>query len=178
MKNSIVSIIVSIIISALSLVIYDQLHKEKTGFVKSGVVINEYRGMKLANEQFAKELQQTQGNLDTLKSRYIKLKELESVIAQKDRADWAYKLGISENEYRKYEEQAGQQMEMRKEQLTKKVLEEVNNLIQDYGKKNKYKIIFGTTDDGSILYGNETDDITGKILELLNARKKDKGDNE
>ena len=59
-----------------------------------------------ANEQFNKELQAVQANIDTLKRRYENIKNK-----------------------------------------------------KDYGKKNNYIIIFGATEQGSILYGQEKKDL-------------------
>lgn len=148
---------------------YNHFNKAKIGYIKSGVIVNEYKGMKSANNQFSSELSIVKANIDTLKNRFLKLQELANTSEGKAKAEIAYRLGVAENEYRKYEEQASEQMNMRKQELTKKVLDQVNNYIQEYGKTNNYKLILGTTDDGSILYGNEADDLTTVILEKLNG---------
>ena len=51
-------------------------------------------------------------------------------------------------------------------------LEEINAFIEAYGKEHHYDVILGTTSSGSLLYGNEQNDISEKLLEALNASYK------
>lgn len=51
------------------------------------------------------------------------------------------------------------------------VYEKVNAYMTEFGKKEKYAIIFGTVQGGNILYGDGTSvDVTQKVLDGLNAR--------
>lgn len=55
----------------------------------------------------------------------------------------------------------------------KTVLEKINIYIQEYGKKRRYNMIFGTVQGGSILYGdNRRYDVTEDIIKGLNERYK------
>jgi outer membrane protein len=170
MKNIVVSFGIAILSAIIVVWMFHFFERSKIGFVRSGVILQDYKGMKEANDQFNKELTLVQVNSDTLRNRYEQLKANEQNISKEKKTDWAYQLGIAKNEFEKYNQQASQQMEQRKQELTKKVLEEINNCVQEYGKKNSYKMILGTTNEGSILYGNEADDLTNKILELLNKK--------
>lgn len=170
MKNNLVIISIAIICAALAGPVYYNYKEPKIAFVKSGILIQEYGGMRDANKKFEQEMQVVQANMDTLRNRYISLKAKEGDIPANQKADWAYELGRKESELQQYTEQAAGQMEIRKNELTGKILKDVNDFIQEYGKKNNYKIILGTTNDGSILYGNEADDLTDVILELLNKQ--------
>ncbi|MUU79081.1 OmpH family outer membrane protein [Winogradskyella endarachnes] len=48
------------------------------------------------------------------------------------------------------------------------IVKEVKAFIKDYGKTNGYTYILGANDAGSVLYGNDTNDITEEILSALN----------
>ena len=51
------------------------------------------------------------------------------------------------------------------------VYDKVNTYMGEFGKKEKYSIIFGTVQGGNILYGDGTSvDVTQKVLDGLNAR--------
>lgn len=171
-KNILITLLISFACS-LAVVLGSRYLFDKQGgeigFVKSGVIIQEYKEMKEANAQFEKELQMAQANADTLKNRYLNLKREEETIPENKKKDWSYRLGIAQNEFAKYSEQVNEQMDMRKQELTKGVLEKINSFIQKYGKENNYKMILGTTNDGSILYGSEADDLTETILNQLNG---------
>ena len=89
-------------------------------------------------------------------------------VSSTGKADWGYKLGVAKNDFDKYNAQANQQMETRKQELTQGVLLKINTFIQEFGKKNNYKMIFGTTNEGSVLYGKDADDMTETVLKSLN----------
>lgn len=62
--------------------------------------------------------------------------------------------------------QATSQVEM--DSLVKKVKKE----IKEYGKANGYTYILGGGDGGSVLYGEEANDLTQAILKILNEKYK------
>jgi outer membrane protein len=53
---------------------------------------------------------------------------------------------------------------------TKKILDEINSYIKDYGKIHHYTIILAATEYGNIAYAEGQLDITEKILSELNAK--------
>ena len=136
MKKILVIVVISIICSVVVVLSIQFFDKTKIGFVRSGLIIQQYKGMIEANEKFAEEIKMVLTNIDTLKNRYERLKASESSIPLKQKTEWAYKLGISHNEFEKYDERSKEQLELRKDELTKKVLEKINVFIQDYGKMN------------------------------------------
>lgn len=174
MKNVFIAVFSSIVVSVSMFFILNAINKTKLGYIKSGVVLQGYKEMKDISAQFDGEIKVVQNNLDTLRKRYERLKLMAAAAGPKEQKDLVYRLGIAQNEYDKYNQQASQQMAARKQELTRQVLETVNNFIQQYGKEHNYKLILGTTDDGSILYGNEADDITQPILDKLNEQYKAK----
>jgi outer membrane protein len=168
MKSIIVSVLTSVIVFIAGIFTYHFLTREKTGYVRIGVVLQKYQGMIDANKQFAAELEIVRSNADTLRNRYERLKQKEKDVKPGGKAEWGYQLGVSEKEYMDYSENADKQLQQRQQQLTSEVLNRINNYIQEYGKADGYKIIFGTTNDGSILYGRESDDLTDVIVSQLN----------
>ncbi len=177
MSKLILNIFIMLVIATGAAWAFQKYNNPKVGYVKSQLILQDYKEMVAASDQFNGELKMVQGNLDTLQSRCEKLKAQEAQVADKDRKDWAYRLSVAQGEYEKYNQQVSEQMQSRRDELTKKVLANVNDFIQKYGKDNNYKLILGTTDDGSILYGREGDDLTDVILSQLNdtyaAKSKD-----
>lgn len=168
MRNTLINVFLTLIISVGIVWGFQKYNSPKIGYIKSATILQDYKEMIENSEQFNNELKIVQTNLDTLKTRYEKLKEQEPLITEKEKNNWSYRLGIAQNEFEKYNQQASEQMQARRAELTKKVLEKINDLIQKYGKENNYKLILGTTEEGSILYGVEKDDLTQTILTLLN----------
>jgi outer membrane protein len=172
MKAALQIFVISFLVSVTILFAYHFLTREKMAYVKTGEILQKYQGMIDANKQFASEFAIVQGNVDTLKNRYERIKSSESSISKDKRSDWAYQLGVAEKEFSQYNQTAQQQIQQRQQQLTLGVLNKINTFIQEYGKKNGYKIILGTTEDGSILYASEKDDLTTVILDEINKAYK------
>ncbi|MBT8236685.1 MAG: OmpH family outer membrane protein [Bacteroidia bacterium] len=61
-----------------------------------------------------------------------------------------------------------QQGQMEMDSVVQKVKEE----IKAFGKSNKYTYILGGGEGGSVLYGQETDDLTEQVLKILNEKYK------
>lgn len=171
-KTILTSITISILCAILVVLGYNKWLTPKIGYIRSGVILQEYKGMVDATSKFNKEMEAAQVNADTLRRRYEAVKGREGNVSAKDKKDWSYQMGVAKNEYDKYQDQFYKQMEQRKAQLSQSVLSEINTYIQDYGKKNHYRFIFGTTNEGSILYGKEDVDLTETILKDLNAKYK------
>lgn len=69
----------------------------------------------------------------------------------------------------------GQQLQMEEQQLQSQGQQEMDSLIsrvkkqiKTYGKENGYTYILGGGNGGSVLYGDESKDLTEDILKLLN----------
>jgi outer membrane protein len=61
-------------------------------------------------------------------------------------------------------------MEEKDLEITQKVLNQINSFVKVYAQKNGYKLIIGTTEDGNLMYADETLDITDDVLSELNIK--------
>ena len=170
-------IVVSVLTNIVLYVVTQNMKNEKVGFVRTAYVLSNYEAMIHSNQVYEKESARVNANIDTLRSRYQSLKELLKQSKAKKRKDVEHRLLIAEDDYNRYTGKALEQLEQRRLQLTNKVILEINSIIEDYGKKKGFKVILGATDDGSILYGDTSFDVTEEILEVLNANYKGQNDN-
>jgi len=72
-----------------------------------------------------------------------------------------------------------QQLQMEEQQLQQlgqtemdSVVDRVKGEIEAYGKANNYNYIFGGGEGGSVLYGQEADDLTATLIAILNDKYK------
>mgnify|MGYP001550628579 CR=1 FL=1 len=54
------------------------------------------------------------------------------------------------------------------------ILNQLNQYVKDFGKENNYKIILGAEGNGSLMFGNEANDLTAEILIYINEKYKGK----
>lgn len=169
MKNIVVAIIVIFTFASCQ-------QTQKIGFVDNSKLINEYQEkidiqdklqakIKIyeAKRDSVRQAFQLEINEAELKSRKMsqadlqklsqELQQKDQVIAQRDQFE---------------QQQIAQESQAQNDSLIKKV----RNFVKDYGTKNGYDFILGSNEAGSVMYGNETSDLTQVILEALNAAYK------
>ena len=144
-------------------------NSNKVVYVRTGEVINSFNGFKQAQKQFEGEIAIAKGNTDTLAQRLKVLRE-NIDLRKKSSQEWAYKVGKAENEFIQYQKNAEIQLQSRQQELSRNAISKINLFIEEYGKEKGYKLILGSTEDGSILYGFSEDDITKEIIEKLNKK--------
>lgn len=141
-------------------------------FVRSGELVYKFKGMQEAQAVYNDKVQVWQANIDTLKGEFQRAveqyqKEAPGLSATQ-RQTREQELMRQEGQLRQYTQTIQNQVRQEDEGLTGGVLKQINSFVEEYGKDHNYDIIFGTTNDGSILYGQDVLDITQEVLQSLN----------
>jgi outer membrane protein len=168
MKRILLIVVISIIAAAACISVYHFAFTSKLGFIQTGIVLQEYKGMKDVENQYTSELSTVQSNVDTLRSRYERM--LRNI--EEENPDEQEKRAIQQahSEWQRYSEKASRQMEQRRLEMNKEVFEDLNRITQSYGENHGYDIIFGSTSSGSIMYGKEAIDLTEEIIRIMNEQ--------
>jgi len=173
-KSLLTSIVVSSIVSSIIIFTFLKVFSsDKIGFVRSGEILKSYKGLAIAQKQFELEYKIAKGNSDTLLKRFDLAKN-NLVLKKKSPSDWKKQLQFAENNFLQYQKSADDQLKARQAELSSNAITKINFFIEDYGKSHDYKYILGSTDNGNILYGKVSDDITKEILDGLNNSIPDK----
>ena len=69
-------------------------------------------------------------------------------------------------------QQQEQQLQMQSQTEMDSIISKVKREIKAYGKANGYTYILGGGDGGSVLYGDESQDVTAPVLKVLNDKYK------
>lgn len=159
----------------LFIVVYFQFSSnQKIVYIDSNQLLNGYKGMQDARNEFQQKATLWQANVDTL------MKEVQTAIMDYEKE--SQQMTAKEKELNKelirtkqrqlqdYQAAMRDKSAQEDQQMTEKVLTTVNAFMTEYGKKNNYKVIFGATTSGNIIYADETINVTDEVLELLNAR--------
>ncbi|MDB2571403.1 OmpH family outer membrane protein [Polaribacter sp.] len=78
-------------------------------------------------------------------------------------------LGNKQQQINNYQQAIQQQVQEEDKKATQTVINDINDFVKEYGKKNGYPIIFAASGSGNIMYADEKSDLTAKVLEGLNA---------
>jgi outer membrane protein len=172
LKNiiSIAALLLAVLGCGLSF--WSKFSASKIAYVKTAVIIEKYEGMREAKSAYEKKVKNWESNIDTLKNDFIRN------VSSFDRD--SPKLSIEQRENRQmaltekeknvinYQQAIEEKARAEQEKMLQSVIGQINSFIEKFGKEKGYKIILGTTSEGSVLYGDISVDITEEVLEELN----------
>lgn len=146
----------------LSIVLSSCNSSEKTAYVTTGKLYENYKGSKELNNKLAAQENRFRLVLDSLK--------LEIEICRSKNSVFKNDCALLENKYKEAytgmvqfnKEYAGSEKE--------KIWIQLNTHIEAFGKEKGYKYIFGANGSGNIMYADSTFDITDQVVEFANLK--------
>lgn len=146
----------------------------KLGYVDLQRALNECDAGKKAKEDFKKQVDRLQSDLEKQKSQIEGLREqLEKkalVMKEEERRNL-------ENDYRKklrdfernYKDSQGE-LQGKDNELTAEILKQLQKVIQAYGQREGYTLILENS-SSTVLYSNQDSDLTDAIIQEFNSGK-------
>ncbi len=146
----------------------------KFGYVDMQRALNGSEAGKEAKEQLATRLKKYQDEINVKQEELKRLKDelekqgmllSESARASKEK-DYQQKL----KEFQRFTKDAQDELQGKDEEFTRKILEGMEKVIQEFGRKNGYTFIFVRNE--AMLFVDEKADVTEEVLKLFNANRK------
>jgi outer membrane protein len=146
----------------------------KLGFIDMQKVLNNSDAGKEAKEQLQQKLKKFQEEINVKQNDLQKLKTdlekqgvalNETARAAKEK-DYQTKL----KDFQRFAKDAEEELQAKDGEFTRKILEKLEKLVQEYAKKNGYTAIMDIRTAG-LMYLDEKADLTEEILKVLNAQK-------
>jgi|SRR5690606_26794448 len=150
----------------------------KTGFIDNSELIKEYQKRKDIEATFKTRIEKFDKKVDSIgKAFQIEAQEFQAkaaTLAQKDAQQQYQVLGQKQQMLQQQFQMEEQTIQKESQTEIDTLISEVRKFVKDYGKKNGYTYILGSNEAGSVMYGEESKDLTKEILDELNkAYKKD-----
>ena len=166
-------IILGLALLLSSLAFYNTLNSSSQVYVDVNKLIEGYKRTKVAKAEFDKKANVMKANVDSLVGKWQK--ELQAY--EKERVSLSPKelklkqelLGNKQQQINSYQEAIQKQIQEEDKKVTQTVINDINDYIKEYGKKKGYKIIFGASGGGNIMYADESTDLTAEVLKGLNG---------
>ena len=172
-KNENMKIISKTIILAFLVLTAFQLSAQKFGYVNSAELLQMHPQISEKNAELEafqkKEAEQLQAAAESFETKYRKFEQdmqagvLSQVQADKQREA----LAAEQQELQQKDQTAQFKVAQKREQLIQPILKELDDAIQAVGKEGGFLFIFDTGASGSIIYAQETDDVTELIKSKL-----------
>ncbi|BCS52435.1 OmpH family outer membrane protein [Geobacter sp. SVR] len=146
----------------------------KIGYIDMQRAINTSEAGKEAKEQLAARLKKYQDEINVRQDDLKRLKEelekqgvllSETARASKEK-DYQQKL----KEFQRFTKDAQDELQGKDEEYTRKILEAMEKVIQEFGRNNGYTFIFVKNE--GMLYADDKADLTNEVLKLFNASRK------
>ncbi|MFV0571399.1 MAG: OmpH family outer membrane protein [Xanthomarina gelatinilytica] len=142
-------------------------------YVDVNKLMDGYKRTKVVRAQFEEKAKTLNANVDSLMTDWQK--ELKSY--EKERSKMSAKelelkqelLGNKQQQINNYQQVIQKQIQEEDKKATQTVINDINDYVKEYGKNQGYKIIFGASGGGNIMYADHVTDLTDDILEGLNA---------
>jgi outer membrane protein len=142
-------------------------------FVRSEDLVYGYAGMKEIEQVFAAKEQGRKANLDTLSAdfqrEYAATMEAASAMSVEEKQEAQMKLKGKQSQLIGYSQAMQTESDEEEAKMLGSVLEQINSFVKAYAEAHGYDMVYGTTSDGNILYGEPGLDITDDLLKELNA---------
>ncbi len=146
---------------------------QKIGYVDNSKLINEYQEKKDIETKLQGKIDAFQKRTDSLRQAFqleineaeIKARSMSQKNVQKLSKELQDKEAALSQRVQFEQQQIAQESQTKNDTLVKKVKDFVNN----YGKKNGYSFILGSNEGGSVMFGQDSSDLTQTLLDALNA---------
>ena len=150
----------------------------KTGFIDNSKLINDYQKKKDVEATFKAKIDAFDKKADSIgksfQSQAAELQKNDPQLAKKESQQQYQMLGQQYQAFQQTMQRQEQDIQKQSQTEIDTLIKEVKKYVQDYGKKNGYTYILGSNDAGSVMYGEDSKDLTKEILEELNKSYKKK----
>ena len=156
----------------LTILTFTACQQQKIGFVDNVVLINDYQERVDIEAKLQIKIEAFKIRTDSLRSAFeLEIKEAE-LKARKLSQPAIQKLS---QELQQKEQLLSQRVQFEQQQIAQEsqnlndsIISKVKDFVRTYGESNGYNYILGSNEAGSVLYGEDTSDLTQQILEDLN----------
>lgn len=166
--------VLGILLLVLTIVSCQQ--SQKIGYVDNGVLINDYQEKKDIEAKLQTKIAAYEKRRDSLGQAFqLEVKEAELKSRKMSQAN----LQKLQQELQQKNQVITQRLQFEQQQIAQEsqslndsLISKVRAFVKDFGKTNGYNFILGSNEAGSVMFGEETADLTEKVLEALNTAYK------
>jgi len=173
MKKLIIPIVSIITIVLISSFVANN-SKNELVYVDVNKLIEGYNRTKVEKEAFTEKTNVLKANVDSLITNW----QTELKVYEKERSSMGEKeielrqelLANKQQQINNYQQAVQKQVQEEDQKMTQTLINDINDYVQEYGKKHGYPMIFGAGGNGNIMYAEEASDLTDEVLIGLNAQ--------
>jgi len=147
----------------------------KFGYVDLQKALNVSESGKTAKQQIEKKVKEYEAQIDQRKEELKKAKdELEKqalLLSDDARASKEREYQQKLKDFQRFTKDIQDELQMRDNDFTRKILEEILQVVADLGKKEKFTAIF-EKNESSLIYADPSMDLTDQVIKTYNGKAK------
>ena len=137
----------------------------KIGYINLGKTFDEYKKTQTYEKKLGDKGEKKEKEREKLVQDIRGLKEEMVLLSDQGKENKQTMIDEKIKTLQDFDRDTRDTLRQERDDMIRDILEEINKVIQDYGKKNGYTAILN---DRVVIYGNETIDITQDIVDILN----------
>ena len=152
--------------------VFASCNQTKVAYIDIEVLMKDYEAtksleitLKEKQEVMAKELDSISAPFQLKVQQYYQKQQKMS--AQK-RAQTEQELQQEQQFLQSKQQQASQLLQQENQEMSEIITKRVDSFVADFAKLKGYNLVLGTSGQGTVLYGDESLNVTTEILEILN----------
>ena len=163
MKKLLILVIALVVVSC---------NQTKVAYIDIEILMKDYEAtkalemsLKAKQEKMAKELDSISAPFQLKVQQYY---QNQQKMSAKKRAEVESVLQQEQQFIQSKQQQASQSLQMENQEMSEVLTKRVDSFVADYAKLKGFNLVLGTSGKGTVLYGDETLNVTNEILEILN----------
>ena len=159
------------LLGCIGIFIHSQLQSQLV-YVDINKMVEGYDRTQKEREAFNAKVSTMQANVDSLMAGW----QNELKVYEKERSGMTAKelelkqelLQNRQQQISNYQQAIQKQIQEEDQKMTQTVINDINDYVKEYGERHGYRLIFGASGSGNIMYAQEGADLTDRVLEGLN----------
>jgi outer membrane protein len=149
--------------------VYDSMHKPKTGFI---FIEEVYSGFLLKKELQGKFEKVSAAKKKILDSLEMSLKQMaaELDVQKKPEQEKLIRFNILKEDYYKKKDNFTAENQVLSKKYDNQITQQLSQFVADYGKQNGYSYIYGNDGNGSLMYAEDSKNISKEVLKFVNEK--------
>lgn len=153
-------------------ILFTSCNQTKIAYINVEDLMKDYDATRALEEKLKARQEEMTKELDSIGAPFqLKVQEYyqnaNKMSAQK-RAETEQALQQEQQILQARQQQAGQALQQENQTLSEALTKMVDSFVADYAKAKGIQLVFGTSGNGTVMYGDDKLNVTSDILEILN----------
>ena len=162
LKVAVLSLVILASVSACPMASAGEI---KMGYINLGKTFDEYEKTKESDGALEKKGDKKEKEREKMVDKIKKLKDEITLLSNKGKEEKQPVIDEKIKKLQEFDQEVRNELKEERDEMVRDILREIENVIQDYGKKHGYTTILN---DRVLVYGDESIDITQDIIDILN----------